>query len=536
MASFLDKNGLTKFWKLIKQYLSSSDYVNRELLPSFDNRLDEKLNDNTSNILDIIRYIPLPALDNIIFNYYRDIKRYSASRKESDPYVRVLLKYYQKKLLLKYINDRDTSIDLLDLLRLSLPEDNSEMYLGRLPEHEIYPSNDKIYSRISFDIYLVHKEISSDLLYSGYILKLIPVHISNSYTFNFISGELMLRYLGYNNNNNLTGSYPYYMVNLVLDSPFNFKNTINPSIGLEYNKFICISNSYDIKYTIRYPRYLNGLLTFLKYSRDDNSMELADKTPEVVDDTYNEVVLTKDTILCIYGDINIDKKDIPISEEIGINVSSTQDTTNKLLSVYGNIFMIYGLLNTPYISNNKEIDSLTNTRYFTLFQSEYIGNIMGIADLYNNIPPFDPLNKYLILYNNLFSNTSISTAVAGIHFIGNKPYITPSVGKKGIFNNFTKAYRNCNRLTRLYLYIYLDGDLNLDSTLEDYHIENGMYSIMEMVEGSNNLRYITILPAVKYGLNATSEINKFTQLIKPLIDRIVLYNPNITTEIEGKLQ
>lgn len=536
MASFLDKAGLTKFWELIKQYLSSSDYVNHELLPSFENLLGEKLRDNTYNILDIVRYIPLSTLDNIIFNYHNDIKGYSASNKGSDPYVRILLKYYQKKLLLKYIKDRDTSIDLIDLLRLSLPEDNSEMYLGRLPEHEIYPSNDKIYSRISFDIYLVHKELNTNDLYSGYILKLIPVSVSNGYTLNFISGEDMIGYLSNPNSNKPTSSYDFYRINLVTDSPFDFRNTPYhiENTSLDIAEFIHISNHYDIKYTIRYPRYLNGLLTLLKYNRRNNSVELADKTPEVVDSTYNEVVLTQDTGLYMYGDINISKLDFPINEEIGFEISSTQDTTDKLLQLGGNIYMIYGLLNTYDISNNKEINPLTDTKYLTLFQSEYIGNIMGIADLTNNMRPFDPLNKYLLLYDNLFSNTGISTAVAGIHFIGNNPYITPSVGKKGIFNNFTKAYRKCNKLTRLYLYIYLDGDLNLDSTLEDYHIENGMYSIMDMIDGSNNLRYITILPAVKYGIISTSDLSKFTELIKPLTKRMLLYNPNITVEIQDK--
>ena len=395
MASFLDKAGLTKFWELIKQYLSSSHYINDELLPSFDNQLNEKLRDNTYNILDIVRYIKIPN-DGITFNYIEDIKKYSANNNESEPYIRILLKYFQKKLLLKYINDRNTPINLLSLLNITLTEDNSEMYLGRLPEHEIYPSNDKIYSRISFDIYLAHKELNTNDLYSGYILKLIPVSVSNDYTLNFISGEDMIGYLSNPNSNKPTSSYDFYRINLVTDSPFDFRNTpyYRENTSLDIAEFIHISNHYDIKYTIRYPRYLNGLLTLLKYNRMNNSVELADKTPEVVDSTYNEVVLTKDTGLYMYGDINISKLDFPINKEIGFEISSTQDTTDKLLQIGGNIYMIYGLLNTYDISNNKEINPLTDTKYLTLFQSEYIDNIMGIADLSNNRKPFDPLNKY----------------------------------------------------------------------------------------------------------------------------------------------
>lgn len=531
MASFLDKAGLTKFWELIKQYLSSSDYVNHELLPTFDNLLGEKLRDNTYNILDIVRYIPLSTLDNIIFNYHNDIKGYSASNKGSDPYVRILLKYYQKKLLLKYIKDRDTSIDLIDLLRLSLPEDNSEMYLGRLPEHEIYPSNDKIYSRISFDIYLVHKEISTNDLYSGYILKLIPVPISNSYTFNFISGEYMIRYLNYYNKK--LNSNRYYGINLVTDSPFDFRNYTNygGQDSMSISHLVKLSNRNDITYTIRYPRYLNGMLTFLKGNEDGSELELADKTPEVVDGTYNDVVLTRDMSLFMYGDINISKSDFPISEPVEFTIFSTQDTTGKLLTLSGNIYMIYGLLNTYDISNNKEIKSL-DTRYFKLFNSQYIGNIIFNDNLFI---PFDPLNKYLLLYKEMFNNTGIYTAIAGIHFIGNNPYITPNMDRKGIFNNFTKAYRNCNRLTKLYIYIYLEGDLSLDSNLKDYHIENAVHSISEMVEGSNYLSDIYLIPATNFELSS-SELNKFSNLMSHVIEYLKRYNPNFNVEIKSRFE
>ncbi len=197
-----------------------------------------------------------------------------------------------------------------------------------------------------------------------------------------------------------------------------------------------------------------------------SNIELDDKSPEVVYYTLNEVVLNRYEALFIYGDINISISDFPVSTETGLNISSTQDTTNKPLTLTVDINMIYGLLNTYDISNNKEIDPITGTRYFKLFNSQYIGNIQFPS----NTAPFDPLNKYLLLYKELFSDTSISMAVAGIHFIGNNPYITPKVGLKGIFNNFTKAYRKCNNLSRLYVYVYLDGDLSLDSELKDYHI------------------------------------------------------------------
>lgn len=146
--------------------------------------------------------------------------------------------------------------------------------------------------------------------------------------------------------------------------------------------------------------------------------------------------------------------------------------------------------------------------------------------------PFDPLNKYFLLYKGLFNNTGITTATAGIHLIGNNPYIVPERGLKGIFNNYTEAYKNCSKLTRLNLYIYLEGDLNLDSTLEDYHIQNTINSIGEMVDGSSNLEQIHISLSLEGGLDG-EDYQKFLELIKPITDGINRINPTLNIYVSN---
>lgn len=531
MASFLDKAGLTKFWENVKKYINSDEYINNRIIVNFDNRLTEQLEVTASHIYNNIKYIPI-STDGITFNYNEGTKGYSASISEPYPYIKVLLKYYNRILLLRNINDRNTPVNLSNLLYQEVDQENSEKYLGRLPGHEIYEElADKIYSRISYDIYL-RKEYTIESVMSvyKYYLILIPVPISNCYTLNFIPGEQMIRYLG--NSNNYMSSYNFCKVNLVTDSPFDFTNNMNPIVEsrMDSTTIFHLNNDSDIEYTIRYPRYLNGLLTFLKLSLN-NKMELADKTPEVVDGTYNEVVLTKGTSLYMYGDINISRFDFPIDEEIKLDISSTQDTTNKLLTLEGHISTIYGLLSTYNVSSDREMDQLIETGNFKLFHSPYIGEI-HIDKIGNLNIPFDPLNKNLVLYKGLYNNTGISMAVAGIHIIGNHPYVTTNKGLKGIFNNYAEAYKDCSNLTKLYLYVYLEGDLNLDSTLEDYHIQNAINSIGEMVDGSSNLKDIILLPTVEGGLNS-DDFLKFSKLIQPIVDILKQSNPRITVEIHN---
>lgn len=523
MASFLDKVGLTKFWENVKSYIDQN-YV---LKGSFN----ELFNIHITSVFELwYENLNYKGINDGTFQYDENIKGYKSSTGNTTVPIIILLKYYNKRLLLKNNNNLRAKVKIEDILNDILTGVANGIYLGRLPYNEIYHGEfDKIYHNTSFDIYLTNT-------YNGVTSKqiprlvLMPVPISNSYTINFIPGEQMIRYLG--GNTKPMSSYNYCRIDLVTNSPFDFTNTLG-SVNkdkFDINRLVNLYNSYDIKYTIRYPRYLNGLLTFLKYDHTSNKMELADKTPNVVDGTYNEVVLTKDTGLYMYGDINISRFDFPIDEEIKFDISSTQDTTNKLLSLKGDISTIYGLLDTKYISHNIDIDQLIEIDNFKLFHSPYIGDInMSRLDKYI---PFDPLNKYFLLYKGLFNNTGITTATAGIHLIGNNPYIVPEKGLKGIFNNYTEAYKNCSKLTRLNLYIYLEGDLNLDSTLEDYHIQNAINSIGEMVDGSSNLEQIHISLSLEGGLNG-EDYQKFLELIKPITDEFNRMNPTLNIYVSN---
>jgi hypothetical protein len=528
MASFLDKAGLTKFWENVNGYLNSNFAKKNEIYTLINPFLDLE----TSDIYSNSNHIPITILDNT-FRYNDSIKGYTDGYNNSNAAYRILLKFYNKTLLLKDINKRNNSIIKVKEVVLSILNGTTKRYLGRLPINEIYYEfSYKIYGEVSFDIYL--KRFSKFDPEQGniykYYLELIPVLISNSYTINFIPGEQMIRYL--HNNPKLMSSYNFYKVDLVTDSPFDFISFDDISMNnntIDVNRLVGLCNRSDIEYTIRYPRYLNGILTFLKVNINaPYKVELADKTPNVVDGTYNEVTLTKDTKLCMYGNIYINKLEFPIEEEIKFDISTTaQDTKDKLLTLEGDISTIGGLLKTYHISSDyiSNIGVLTTLNNFKLFQSQYIGNITIHKPSYYNLP-FDPILS-LQLYRGLFSNTGITRALAGIHIMGNHPYkVTNRYDSLiGIFNNFTEAYRNCKQLTSLRIYIYLEGDIDLDSTLKDDQINYFWLSLRNMVEGSDNLNEVILSPGVKGSLG-TEDFEKFEKLIKPIADKIKQERPN----------
>lgn len=527
MASFLDKTGLTKFWELIKQYLNNN-FITAQIYRREINSIDNKI----KYIYNDINYMDIPDISEVSYN--DAIKGYTFYG--NDISSTILLKFYNKNLLLNNLSNSKPNIKLSRIAQLLLNFGSVLRYLGRLPYREIYNinQNNSVYSEISFDIYL--KKVQG---YTGeytYKLVLIPVSLSNSYTLNFIPGESMIRYL--KGNTKLMGSNNFYKVDLVTDSPYNFTDSIAPSSNndtINLDRLIHLYNRHDIEYTIRYPRYFNGLLTFLKVDGNDNSIVLADKTPHVVDDTYNEVVLTKNTGLYMYGNIYSQNKNYQLPENrLSSNISSNQDTTDKLLSLSGDISTILNLLKIYEITIDREV---TNSIMYSLkiFHSPYIGSI-NIGCFNNFNIPFDPMMRYIKLYYNLFNNTGISTAISGIHLIGANSYILDPYSsddfKSKVFNNYTYAYRNCKQLTKLIVYIYLEGDINLDSTLENDYIDRTWYSIRDMVDGSNKLNSVVIKPGVKGGLK-TEDFSKFSKLIKPIADKLKLQKPTWNVEIHN---
>lgn len=95
MASFLDKAGLTKFWENVKLYIDEGFNAINSGIIEFTKQFNTKLKDTANLVYNSTMVIKIP--NNVItFSYKEDIKGYSASNKGSDPYVRILLKYYQK--------------------------------------------------------------------------------------------------------------------------------------------------------------------------------------------------------------------------------------------------------------------------------------------------------------------------------------------------------------------------------------------------------------------------------------------------------
>lgn len=524
MASFLDKAGLTKFWEFVKQHINNNFVLSSQHTIDF-NSLNMGIKDIYTNL-----YIDVPK--DTILRYFDSYKSYRPDNLSTDTGITILLKFINKSLLLQNIN-RINPVSISKTINLILGG-LSIVYLGRLPYNEVYNNvfNNPVYGDISFDIYL---KAVYDRGFHSVKLALVPISLSNSYTINSITGERMIRYLEGDIKN--LSSYKYYKVDLVTDSPFNTKQ-LSPVTGLnnriDKNSLIHLYNRHDIEYTIRYPRYLNGILTFLKIDSNDN-ITLADKTPDVVDGTYNEVTLTQDTGLYMYGNIFTRFFERNISENMGFNISTTSpDTTDKLLSLEGDISTIYNLLKLrEFFQNTGYEETLLLIKTFKLFHSPYIGYIN--INNFNNSVPFDPINRILPLYFRLFNNTGISTAISGIHLIGYKPYISTRYDTgnyEGIYNNYEEAYKNCKQLTKLMVYVYLEGDLDLDSTLRDYHINNTWTSIKNMIDGSSKLNNIVLLPGVQGGLTQT-DFEKFSRLIKPIADKIKSEQSSWNVEIKN---
>lgn len=532
MASFLDKNGLIRFFDEIQNYFSVSFVLksNYEVFLS-------TINSSISSIYSNMNYLNIPK--DILLRYDDGVKAYVPNNLSKDLAILTLLKFINKLLLIKNISTR--SIIRLENILQELLSNLPMIYLGRLPYNEIYNRNalHNEYGDISFDIYL--NRCYSVMGNYTFNLVLIPISSSNSYTLNSITGEKMIRYLDGDPKN--LSSYKFYRVDLVTDSPFKTKSLSlipglpNDSDKLDKKRLIHLYNKYDVEYTIRYPRYLNGLLTFLKID-SNNNITLADRTPDVVDGTYNEVILTQNTGLYMYGNICTSYFQKSFSENIGFTISTTSTdviTTGKLLTLEGDISTIYNLLRIPEIyKDSTPGELLTNLQNFKLFHSPYIGYIN--MNSYTNIP-FDPLNRNFYLYHRLFNNTSITTAISGIHLIGDNPYITSRYDSgvyKGILNNYIEAYKNCLQLTTLNVFIYLEGDLNLESTLKDYHINNTWISIKTMIEGSSKLNKVALLPGVEGGLSR-DDFEKFSRLIKPIADNIKSEQSSWNVEIKNTM-
>lgn len=532
MASFLDKAGLTKFWELIKEYLNDNYTPISTLVVQVKSSMLEKINDIYDDILIIDIDNPNETVE-----YDGTINRYSNSNIFSRPGTLIVTRFYNRILLLKnVVGSRSNEIKLGYIINNIFEKYSSRdrRYLGRLPYNEIYDLyKNKPFknSSLSFDIYLIRKYISDEKgLYWVYRLKLIPVQISNSYTLNFIPREQMIRYLG----GKIMGSGNFCKINLVTDSPFDFTRSISPiseNNTIDKDRLIHLYNKHDIEYTIRYPRYLNGMLTFLKID-SNNNITLADKTPDVIDGTYNEVILTQNTGLYMYGDINIVNEDFPITEEIKLDISSTQDTTGKLLSLGGDISTIYGLLRDQSLFSTKSFDYMRKyPDSFHLFHSPYIGDI-NIGYFSKGDLPLDPIMD-LPLYVNLFNNTGISTAISGIHFVKRKLNTSGEVDKQ-VYNNYKEAYKDCKQLTKLLIYIYLEGDINLDSTLDETYINYFYISLIDMISGSSKLNNIVLLPGVQGGLTS-DDFEKFSRLIKPIADKIKSEQSSWNVEIKNTM-
>ena len=461
-------------------------------------------------------------------DYNKTSKKFGRSD-EYLPEKRILLKFYGKRLILdnyeKIKRGENVSIPLIDIANKFMGK-LPYMYVGRCSYKDVYINTHiSPYNDISFDIYL-NKAEGGDIR-----IQLVPVPISNSYTLNCISGKQMIK--AFSMNNSGFNSENLVKVDLVRDSPIILSNNrFGGMMGFisPIESTIYLANNNSITFTIRYPRWLNALLTFLKFS--NLGITEVDETPDVVDDSYVEVNLEPNSRLLMYGDITSYKCGIFTEnpDYDGLSISSENNNTNFKLELGGDISTIYN-----YFKNNNHNeedygfdDLIQNVGDFKLFNSPLIGrlsfnnNTGGIVN--------DPLIYGRKIYEDLFKGIEIETATMAIHLIKGKTYTLLKPVSSEVYNNYERAFTFCPKLRMLYVSIYLEGVLNLDSVLSENMVNEAATSILQTVEGSDNMSIIYFKISGQYSLSS-EQLDKFKKLVKPLIDRIKSIKSDWTVQV-----
>ena len=491
--------------------------------PKFSN-IDDRLNQVYPNM----KYITLRPESRVV--YSKNFKRFGLDGKYS-PELRILLKFYGKRLIIdnyeKIIRGEDISISLIDIANRFMGK-LTYMYVGRCSYKDVYVDKPvSPYNDISFDIYL-NKTDEGDIK-----IQLVPVPISNSYTLNCISGKQMIKVFSMNNVG--FNSERFVKLDFVEDSPIILSNNkrligmmgyINPLDSMVY-----LSNGNNINFTIRYPRWLNAVLTFLKYSRF--GIIEVDETPDVVDGSYVEVTLEPNEKLLMYGDINSIKPGIFTSSSYkGLVISnSNNNSTNYLLELGGDVSALYNYFKLNNLNEGYYLDDLIlEIGSLKLFNSPLIGRL----DFNNSQAAIttDPILPNKRIYTNMFSESNVESVNMAIHLLKGKSYIKlePKDEEKGVWNNYEYAFNRCPKLRSLYITIYLEGDLNLDSVLDENILDNAVTSIFHTIDGSDKVSVIYFKIPNQYSLSA-EQLDKFKKLIKPVIDKIKSIKSGWTVQV-----
>lgn len=462
-------------------------------------------------------------------DYDKTLKRFGRND-EYLPEKRILLKFYGKRLILdnyeKIKRGENVSIPLIDIANKFMGK-LPYMYVGRCSYKDVYINNHiSTYNDISFDIYL-NKAEGGDIR-----IQLVPVPISNSYTLNCISDKQMIKVFNFNNQG--FSSEKFVSIDLVDDSPIRLSNNKlrYGMIGFRnpMENMIYLANNNSITFTIRYPRWLNALLTFLKFS--NLGITEVDETPDVVDDSYVEVNLEPNSRLVMYGDITSYKCGVFTEnpDYDGLSISNESNNTDFKLELGGDISGIYNYFKNNNL-NEEDYDFndlIQKVGDFKLFNSPLIGRL----SFNNNIRAIvnDPLIYSRKIYEDLFKGIGIEIAIMAIHLIKGKTYTLLKPVSSEVYNNYERAFTFCPNLRSLYVTIYLEGDLNLDSVLSENMVNEAATSILQTVEGSDNMSTIYFKIPGQDSLSS-EQLDKFKKLVKPLIDRIKSIKSGWTVQV-----
>lgn len=492
--------------------------------------MDSKFSNIGNRLNQVYPNMKFITLDpKFIVDYDKTLKKFGHND-EYLPEKRILLKFYGKRLILdnyeKIKRGENVSIPLIDIANKFMGK-LPYMYVGRCSYKDVYINTHiSTYNDISFDIYL-NKTEGGDIR-----IQLVPVPISNSYTLNCISGKQMIK--AFNFNPKGFSSERFVSIDLVYDSPIRLSNNRLMEGRYGYRNpmedMIYLANSNSITFTIRYPRWLNALLTFLKFS--NLGITEVDETPDVVDDSYVEVNLEPNSRLVMYGDITSYKCGVFTEnpDYDGLSISNESNDTAFKLELGGDISGIYNYFkNNNFNEEDYALnDLIQNVGDFKLFNSPLIGRLSFNYTM-NGIVN-DPLIYGRKIYEDLFKGIGIETATMAIHLIKGKSYTLLKPVNSEVYNNYERAFTFCPKLRMLYISIYLEGVLNLDSVLSENMVNEAATSILQTVNGSDNMSTIYFKIPNQHVLSA-EQLDKFKKLVKPLIDRIKFIKHDWTIQV-----
>ena len=528
MASFLDKAGLTKFWKLINQYLEGN-YTRNIVTDNINNILSSVEDNLNKSNLPLNFSEPVVSSNNNITFSGKENPRLSTIGYMGN----LLLNLFFDKLF--YLFDTTSpgvstfSIsDILNNMGISL--DDRSIYLGR-----VYRKNNRDMSR-NLDIYInrrINNLRTSNYLYN---ISIVPVE----------EGNLLFS----------DGLFPLENINNLIEDSVRIQDPLIQGLTLkklksnldDYLPYL-ENKSTQIKFKIEYVNSIRGLLKIYKKSAGSNELELIGR--DSTEDTNFSKHITPGEVITIYlepGDrlymygnlLLINDRNSHICQNIfkllpTLSNSNPEDKDNKYiinitpydslgtpinninldqhyLEYGGNMrgMLGYRVYNTGFLRKNPFYISGVEFINF-ISKCRYIGEIKVNSSMDQPNDYYSPIigvNPYGIIsnipiYGNAFTNTGVKKGYISL-WLYSEGFSTRETVR--MFTNFNNTYYSCRNLTELdVLMDWYNNSKIPDNIITSMFINNVIYtdndryllqelsnSIVYNVKSCRNLKKITL--------------------------------------------